>query len=726
MRLSNLENMYQDFSGTPVTAAGQPVGLVVDKSQSQTLGSEAVINGDFETIGPEWTDVPGTSEYGIVEAALSVSSGEIQQEVTVELDKVYKVRGTILCPIGGKSISFGTDPLTQNRVEISTPLATKKVFIFVGQSNIDGTFVSLLDPAVDAQFQVPQDQYQIWHPSSLSTSSGSWVSADSLYGKHLASRTSSFFSQQTRYNPASLPTYDLTLPLIKKISEYESVAGGPEEELYVFKNTHPGTFIVSGIDSPWNQLSWTDLTAGGADVQGSGLYFTLINDVSAGIEALSATLSPGQEIEIKGIIFMQGESESGSTWPAQVNFPGPTDIAESWAVYFRIFYDRLQTDLKSIIYSGNTAGKPDFPFFLIKTHLLLNTGSNFLYVDIVREQQESVILDSTLNIVPVTVDSINNFIELTKVHFNASGHTQIADRVFSSYEDYYRNKRQEFHLSRIINVESYLVPQSSSLYISLHGPDNSLNYPNTFDNISVREVAGFHAKQSVAGQRPTLQEVGPYFYLDFDGVDDKLLVEIPGTVSGTAVISDIRGTAAYGINIPSGTFSIGVNSNSDFYSFYDSLLGIMTKSKPMDQSDIDSALQYFILGGASAVGSDSYQSVSDLSNYWRSASWIESFPTINTESVSSFSNTWKDCNNLKNFPAGLFDSTLLTVDFSTAFEGCSSLTEQSVDNILTSINNSGTSNGTITLPGQAPSSTGESAIDDLRSRGWTVTVTGGY
>jgi len=28
--------------------------------------------------------------------------------------------------------------------------------------------------------------------------------------------------------------------------------------------------------------------------------------------------------------------------------------------------------------------------------------------------------------------------------------------------------------------------------------------------------------------------------------------------------------------------------------------------------------------------------------------------------------------------------------------------------------------------GSAPSSTGEDAIDTLRSRGWTVTVTGGY
>jgi hypothetical protein len=49
--------------------------------------------------------------------------------------------------------------------------------------------------------------------------------------------------------------------------------------------------------------------------------------------------------------------------------------------------------------------------------------------------------------------------------------------------------------------------------------------------------------------------------------------------------------------------------------------------------------------------------------------------------------------------------------------------------VLVSLVASGISAGTRVFNqsgGSAPSSTGEAAIDTLRSRGWTVTVTGGY
>jgi hypothetical protein len=55
------------------------------------------------------------------------------------------------------------------------------------------------------------------------------------------------------------------------------------------------------------------------------------------------------------------------------------------------------------------------------------------------------------------------------------------------------------------------------------------------------------------------------------------------------------------------------------------------------------------------------------------------------------------------------------------------LTQQSIDAILVAINAAGTSAGTFNQTGgSAPSITGESAITALRSRGWTITVTGGF
>lgn len=66
---SDLSTMFQDSAGTtPVTAVGQPVGLILDKSKGLELGSETVTNGTFDTDVSGWTGTNG--------ASLSWSSGK--------------------------------------------------------------------------------------------------------------------------------------------------------------------------------------------------------------------------------------------------------------------------------------------------------------------------------------------------------------------------------------------------------------------------------------------------------------------------------------------------------------------------------------------------------------------------------------------------------------------------------------------------------------------------
>ena len=64
------------------------------------------------------------------------------------------------------------------------------------------------------------------------------------------------------------------------------------------------------------------------------------------------------------------------------------------------------------------------------------------------------------------------------------------------------------------------------------------------DNVSVKEIAGYHAYQETSTARPTLQGSAGDYYLDSDLVDDRLLVDLPA-ISGTAVIASEEGTAAY-------------------------------------------------------------------------------------------------------------------------------------------------------------------------------------
>jgi len=112
---------------------------------------------------------------------------------------------------------------------------------------------------------------------------------------------------------------------------------------------------------------------------------------------------------------------------------------------------------------------------------------------------------------------------------------------------------------------------------------------------------------------------------------------------------------------------------------------------------------------------------------WRECSSLTSFPLIDTSSGTDFAIAWFGCTSLTSFPANAFDN-VKGGNFNNAFLN-TDLTQTSIDNILVSLVASGIAAGTRVFGqsgGSAPSSTGEAAIDTLRSRGWTVTVTGGY
>jgi len=112
---------------------------------------------------------------------------------------------------------------------------------------------------------------------------------------------------------------------------------------------------------------------------------------------------------------------------------------------------------------------------------------------------------------------------------------------------------------------------------------------------------------------------------------------------------------------------------------------------------------------------------------WYNCTSLTSFPLIDTSSGNNFKQAWRNCTSLTSFPANAFDN-VSGGDFTNAFAS-TALTQTSIDNILVSLVASGISAGTRVFDqsgGSAPSSTGEAAIDTLRSRGWAVTVTGGY
>lgn len=72
---SDLTTVFQDSAGTtPVTATGQTVGLILDKSRGLALGSNLVTNGTFDTNTTGWTARNANSELTVVSGELQVKT----------------------------------------------------------------------------------------------------------------------------------------------------------------------------------------------------------------------------------------------------------------------------------------------------------------------------------------------------------------------------------------------------------------------------------------------------------------------------------------------------------------------------------------------------------------------------------------------------------------------------------------------------------------------------
>jgi hypothetical protein len=284
----------------------------------------------------------------------------------------------------------------------------------------------------------------------------------------------------------------------------------------------------------------------------------------------------------------------------------------------------------------------------------------------------------------------------------------------------------------------------------------------TLDDVSVKELPGYHATAPSDAARPILRDVTGTYALDFDGVDDAFAWTTPAITDGTWVALTRNGSYAASAAYSAGTYTMPIYQPFD-------LCAILWTS-----ADLTTVQEAIVLAEGTARGAaadfggvtnfyNAWRNRTDLRDFpvidtssgidfteaWRSCTRLTSFPLLDTSigltfigawygcssltsfpeldfsSATSFQGGWRDCTSLTTFPANMFDSVTAT-NFTNAFLS-TNLTQTSIDNILVSINTAGTSSGTFGQSGgSAPSATGEAAIDDLVSRGWTVTVTGGY
>lgn len=110
---SDLTTLYQDSAGTtPVTADGDPVGLMLDKSQGLALGPELVVNGDFSAGGAEWVTSGVASITGgqIIFAIGSDTQIAYQSVFPANTSKIYRLTMDVSITSGAVEVHFGGEP----------------------------------------------------------------------------------------------------------------------------------------------------------------------------------------------------------------------------------------------------------------------------------------------------------------------------------------------------------------------------------------------------------------------------------------------------------------------------------------------------------------------------------------------------------------------------------------------------------------------------------------
>ena len=142
---NDLSTMFQDAAGaTPVTGAGRPVGLVLDKSKGLVLGEELVINGSFDDL---------TSWALDTSSGLSITGGQAVFAVTPAY-KAFRQLGRV---VSGKwyRVVIDVAEITQGSIYIPdivvTPITTSGIKSYIVRSNTTNVFLMTANSGATAK-----------------------------------------------------------------------------------------------------------------------------------------------------------------------------------------------------------------------------------------------------------------------------------------------------------------------------------------------------------------------------------------------------------------------------------------------------------------------------------------------------------------------------------------------------------------------------------------------
>lgn len=276
---SRLSTVYQDSNGvTPCTAAGDPVGLVLDQSRGglANLGPEIVTNGGLSN-ATGWT-VSGASPPSITggQAVWSGSTGEIQWAPSLTVGKWYKLEFDLVSYTSG-NLAF-RDGTTNTSIATAGAVAGRKTFL-INATSTQIRFISFASATVTIDNisvrEVPGNhayQSTSGQRPTLQTSGGLWYLSfdgtdDSLVTNSVdftATNQMTVIAGVRKLSDAARGTVcELTATIASNNGAFHLTAPNAASATYAFESK--GTLLTDGVASSVT-APLTSVISGSADI----------------------------------------------------------------------------------------------------------------------------------------------------------------------------------------------------------------------------------------------------------------------------------------------------------------------------------------------------------------------------------------------------------------------------------------------------------------------------
>ena len=314
---SDLSTMFQDTAGTvPVTAAGQTVGLVLDKSQGLALGPELVTNGDFNDGLTGWTSggaitssiVSGESQITFAgSAALSSANWFSQANALTDANKFYRVAfdatwvsGGVLQVSSGFDIQRTITAVDTNKTTYITyvrrgtigSIANQQTLVFAGAAGavwkIDNISVKeLAGNHLTQATAADRPAYGI-EPFGGRRNLMTWTEQfdNAAWSKPQATATAN-----TTTAPDGTMTADTLVDTAVSNIHYTNQASGSA--------LSPGATVVMSVYAKASTLNF--VTVGISDISSGSLYAVAVFNLSSGTLATSGAAGTGYAVTATSI-----------------------------------------------------------------------------------------------------------------------------------------------------------------------------------------------------------------------------------------------------------------------------------------------------------------------------------------------------------------------------------------------------------------------------------------